>query len=146
SLAVAVPAATALLALVVWWLVGRTLRPGEAIRREGAGIGRRGPGRLGPGGAIRREVAGIGGRALDRRVPVPAGDDEVTRLARTMNGMLDRIEDAARRQQRVVADASHELGRPLARTRAEIEVDLAHPAGADPAATSRSVLAEALGM
>ena len=125
SLAVAVPAATALLALVVWWLVGRTLRPVEAIRRE---------------------VAGIGGRALDRRVPVPAGDDEVTRLARTMNGMLDRIEDAARRQQRFVADASHELRSPLARIRAEIEVDLAHPGGADPAATSRSVLAEALGM
>ncbi len=127
SLAVAVPAATALLAVVVWWLVGRTLRPVEAIRREVAGIG-------------------AGGAGLDRRVPVPAGDDEVARLARTMNGMLDRIEDAARRQQRFVADASHELRSPLARVRAEVEVDLAHPGGADPDATAASVLAEVVAM
>ncbi len=100
SLAVAVPAATALLAVVVWWLVGRTLRPVEAIRREVAGIG-------------------AGGAGLDRRVPVPAGDDEVARLARTMNAMLDRLEDASRRQQRFVADASHELRSPLARVRTE---------------------------
>jgi signal transduction histidine kinase len=127
SLAVAIPLATALLAVVVWWLVGRTLRPVEAIRREVAGIGAVGAG-------------------LDRRVPVPVGGDEVARLARTMNGMLDRLEDAVRRQQRFVADASHELRSPLARVRAEVEVDLAHPAGADPDATAASVLAEVVAM
>ena len=36
---------------------------------------------------------------------------------RTMNAMLDRVEDAARRQQRFVADASHELRSPLTRMR-----------------------------
>ena len=45
-----------------------------------------------------------------------------------------------------MADASHELRSPLARIRSEIEVDLAHPATADPAATNRSVLDEAVGM
>jgi signal transduction histidine kinase len=63
-----------------------------------------------------------------------------------MNAMLDRIEDGTRRQRRFVADASHELRSPLARIRAEIEVDLEHPDGADPAGTSRSVLAETIGM
>jgi signal transduction histidine kinase len=125
SLAVAVPAVTLLLAALVWWLVGRTLRPVEAMRRE---------------------AAGIDGADLERRVPVPAGDDEITRLARTLNAMLGRIEDAARRQQRFVADASHELRSPLARIRTELEVDLAHPAGADPSATGRSVLDETIGM
>ena len=125
SLAVAVPAVTVVLAGLVWWLVGRTLRPVEGMRRE---------------------AAGIGGNDLTRRIPVPGGDDEVARLARTLNAMLDRIEGAARRQQRFVADASHELRSPLARIRTELEVDLAHPAGADPAATSRSVLAETIGM
>jgi signal transduction histidine kinase len=125
SLAVAVPAVTLLLACLVWWLVGRTLRPVEAMRRE---------------------AAAIGGGDLERRVPAPAGDDEVARLARTLNAMLGRIEAAVRRQQRFVADASHELRGPLARVRAELEVDLAHPAGADPAATSRSVLDETIGM
>jgi signal transduction histidine kinase len=125
SLAVAVPAVTLLLAALVWWLVGRTLRPVEAMRRE---------------------AAGIDGADLERRVPVPAGDDEITRLARTLNAMLGRIEDAARGQQRFVADASHELRSPLARIRTELEVDLAHPAGADPSATGRSVLDETIGM
>ncbi len=125
SLAVAVPTVTLVLAALVWWLVGRTLRPVESIRRE---------------------AAAIGGGDLDRRVPVPAGDDEVARLARTLNAMLDRLEAGVRRQQRFVADASHELRSPLARVRAELEVDIAHPAGADPAATHRSVLDETIGM
>jgi signal transduction histidine kinase len=125
SLAVAVPTVTLVLAALVWWLVGRTLRPVDAMRREAAAIGR---------------------DDLGRRVPVPAGDDEVAHLARTLNAMLDRLEAGARRQQRFVADASHELRSPLARVRAELEVDIAHPAGADPGATHRSVLDETIGM
>ena len=125
SLTVAIPAVAALLAFVVWWLVGRTLRPVEAIRAE---------------------VAAIGGRELDRRVPQPGGDDEIARLARTMNAMLDRVEDSLRRQQRFVADASHELRSPLTRIRSELEVDLAHPGTADLAATHHSVLEETAGL
>jgi signal transduction histidine kinase len=125
SLLVAVPVVVAVLAAVVWSLVGRTLRPVETIRRE---------------------VADIGGSDLDRRVPTPPGDDEIARLARTMNGMLDRLEDSARRQQRFVADASHELRSPLTRMRTELEVDVAHPGTADLAATHRSVLEETAGL
>ncbi|MGH9118605.1 MAG: sensor histidine kinase [Acidimicrobiales bacterium] len=125
SLLVAVPSVAALLAVLVWWLVGRTLRPVETIRAQ---------------------VADIGGSDLHRRVPSPQGDDEIARLARTMNGMLDRLEDAARRQQRFVADASHELRSPLTRIRTELEVDLAHPATADADATHRSALAETAGL
>jgi signal transduction histidine kinase len=57
--------------------------------------------------------------------------------------MLSRVESAARRERRFVADASHELRTPLARMRSELEVDLAHPDRADPQATHRSVLEEA---
>ncbi len=121
SLTVVVPSAAAILALLVWWLVGRTLRPVEAIRAE---------------------VDDIGSGDLARRVSEPHGGDEIARLARTMNAMLDRVEAAARRQQGFVADASHELRSPLTRIRSEIEVDLAHPGGADLAATHRSVLEE----
>ena len=122
---VVVPVLTVALAALLWVVVGRSLRPVEAIRAE---------------------VEGIGGEGLDRRVPVPPGDDEVARLARTMNGMLERIEAAADRQRRFVADAAHELRTPLTRMRTELEVDLAHPAGADPAATEASVLAEVEGL
>ena len=72
--------------------------------------------------AIRTEVESITGSTLDRRVPVPASGDEVARLAQTMNAMLDRLEDASARQQRFVADASHELRSPVTAIRTELEV------------------------
>lgn len=121
SLAWIVPLATLALAIVVWVVVGLTLRPVERIRVE---------------------VATIGLADLDRRVPEPSGDDEIVRLAVTMNEMLARLEAAARRQQRFVADASHELRTPLTRMRTELEVDERHPEQADVGATRRSVLEE----
>ena len=123
--AVGVPIVTAALALLIWWLVGRTLRPVESIRAE---------------------VDAISGAELHRRVPQPPGDDEIGRLARTMNSMLDRVETASDRQRRFVADASHELRTPLTRMRAELEVDMAHPSGSDPLSTHRSVLEEVIGL
>jgi signal transduction histidine kinase len=125
GLLIAIPVLAAVLAMIVWWLVGRTLRPVEAIRSQ---------------------VANIGAGNLHERVPEPATGDEVARLAHTMNAMLDRLEDAAERQQQFVADASHELRTPLARMRAELEVDLAHPDAANMATTHRSVLDETIGM
>jgi len=121
SLLVAVPVSTAVLAALVWWLVGRVLRPVEEIRAE---------------------VERISASRLDRRVPEPAAPEEIARLAHTMNAMLDRLAGAAERQRRFVADAAHELRSPLARIRAGLEVDAAHPASADPDATHGSVLGE----
>jgi signal transduction histidine kinase len=125
TLALVVPAAGSALAVALWFVVGRALRPVERIRAE---------------------VAHIGGTDLHRRVPEPAGDDEVALLARTMNQMLGRVEAARDRQLRFVADASHELRSPLTRMRTELEVDRDHPERADVAATSASVLDEVLGM
>jgi signal transduction histidine kinase len=121
ALAVAIPFAVVVLAGLIWWLVGRTLRPVEAIRHQ---------------------VAGITGTSLYTRVPEPDSNDEIQRLAHTMNAMLDRVEQASASQRRFVADASHELRSPLTRIRSELEVDLAHPDSADAAATHRSVLEE----
>ena len=116
-----VPIAAFTLATVVWWLVGRTLRPVEAIRAE---------------------VAAIGGGELHRRAPRPQTGDEIDLLAQTMNQMLDRLEDAVQRQQRLVADASHELRTPLTRIRAEVEVELARGVHPDHVALLESVLDE----
>lgn len=59
---------------------------------------------------------------------------------------LRPVEESARRQQRFVADASHELRAPLTRIRTRLEVDLAHPDAHDLRATASSVLDETTGM
>lgn len=112
TMAISMPLLTLLLGGLIWWLVGRTLLPVEQMRAE---------------------VASIGGTELARRVHQPPGQDEVAKLAETMNAMLGRIEVALERQQSFVADASHELRSPIARMRAEVEVDLATAAGGDEA-------------
>ncbi len=91
------------------WLVGSALRPVEALTRSAAELGT-----TGRAGAL----------------PLPAADDEVRRLAVTLNAMLARLDDAARRQRAFVADAAHELRSPLASIRTAVEVSrLGGPAG-----------------
>lgn len=91
----------------VWVVVGRALRPVERIRQA---------------------VTEITSADLARRVPEPGTPDEIGHLAHTMNDMLRRLDAAATKQRRFVADASHELRSPLAAIRTTLEVGLAHPA------------------
>jgi two-component system, OmpR family, sensor histidine kinase MprB len=60
-------------------------------------------------------------RDLTRRIE-REGDDELTRLARAFNTMLEALEDSRRAQRRLVADASHELRTPLTSLRTNLEV------------------------
>ena len=99
---------------------------------------------LAPVEAIRAEVDAISAAALHRRVPDPPADDEIARLARTMNRMLDRLEQAQARQRRFVSDASHELRSPVASIRQHAEVALAHPDRTTTAELAETVLAEDL--
>jgi signal transduction histidine kinase len=68
---------------------------------------------LAPVEAIRRRVDAIAAQDLTQRVPVTGGDDEIARMARTVNEMLSRLESASRFQQEFVSNASHELRSPL---------------------------------
>jgi two-component system, OmpR family, sensor kinase len=102
-LGVAGPIALVLAGAGGWLLARAALRPVDQMTRQ-AGV--------------------IGAHRLHDRVSVPDAADELTRLARTLNGMLDRIEHGLVEQRRLVADASHELRTPLAVMRAELEVAL----------------------
>ncbi|UQI46174.1 HAMP domain-containing histidine kinase [Streptomyces sp. HU2014] len=106
ALAGAVPLAALIVALSAWVATTRALRPIEAIRARLATVDQPGAG---------------------TRVPVPAAEDEITRLARTTNDTLDILDAHARRQRRFIADAAHELRSPVTGLRATLEVALNHP-------------------
>lgn len=59
---------------------------------------------------------------LDKRIPQIGPSDEVGRLAKTFNLMLDRLEELFRAQQRFIADISHELRTPLTAIRGNVDL------------------------
>ena len=101
-----IPLLLFVLGWLIWHVVGRSLAPVEAIRAE---------------------VETISTNQLHRRVPALRGNDEIARLAGTMNRMLARLEEAQARQRRFVSDASHELRSPIASIRQHVETALSHP-------------------
>jgi signal transduction histidine kinase len=103
------PIAVLLMALASYAVVALTLRPVAALRHGAADI----------------TAAGL----ADQRLPVPGAQDEIHRLAVTLNAMLDRIDAATARQRTFVGDAAHELRSPLASLRVQLEV--AERMGAD---------------
>ncbi len=86
---------------------------------------------LRPVDLLRRQVDAISTIDLAARVSEPRSADEVGRLARTMNRLLDRLQVSHDRQTRFVSDASHELRSPLATVRTRLEVALRAPEKAD---------------
>jgi signal transduction histidine kinase len=106
SLLLGIPLLLLLVGAVTWFAAGRVLAPVESIRAT---------------------VADISASDLSQRVPEPTGRDEISRLARTMNQTLDRLQAANDKQRAFVGDASHELRTPLASLQAQLDVLLANP-------------------
>jgi two-component system OmpR family sensor kinase len=61
---------------------------------------------------------------LDRRFEMGEPHDEVTQLAHTLDGLLDRLAASLRREQRFSAEVSHQLRTPVAKIKAEAELAL----------------------
>jgi two-component system, OmpR family, sensor kinase len=96
------PAALALAALAGYGATAASLAPVERMRRRAAAIGPRD----------------------SERLPVPPSDDEVARLGRTLNQMLERLNRAYEHERAFVDNASHELRTPLAILKGELELAL----------------------
>jgi signal transduction histidine kinase len=121
ALSVAISIALVLIGIVIWVVVRRALAPVERMRKL---------------------VDNIDESGLHRRVPASGVGDELDRLAGTLNGMLDRLEQAQLTQRRFVSDASHELRSPLATLRQHAELARAHPQSTAPGELAELVLAE----
>ena len=92
--------ALAMIGVVAWTTVGRMLRPI---------------------GVLQEKARRISEHDLSERIPV-TGHDDLSRLTRTFNGMLDRLERAFADQRQLLDDASHELRTPLAIMRTNLEL------------------------
>lgn len=101
ALLVGAPFLIALLSGIVWILVGRALRPVEAMRQA---------------------VRGMPGNQPHQRLSESAGPLELARLAGTFDDLLDRIEAGAAQQRRFLADAAHELRNPVASVLTRLEI------------------------
>jgi signal transduction histidine kinase len=120
TLAALIPVALVLAGGSGWLLARRALRPVDRMTQ-----------------AARR----ISAERFAQRLEGAEADDELGRLARTLNEMLGRLEDGFVQVRRFTADASHELRTPLTVMKGEMEVALR---GARDPAEYRRVMASAL--
>ena len=77
---------------------------------------------LAPIDHITRTARRISAEDLSARLRLSQTDDEVGRLAATLDAMLARLEESFQRERRFTADASHELRTPLAAMQAILSV------------------------
>jgi len=86
-----------------WWVSRRMLRPVDRITDR---------------------TTRISASTLHERIGLDGPDDELRRLSRTIDQLLDRLEAAFDSQRRFVAQASHELRTPLAVQRAALQIGM----------------------
>lgn len=105
-----IPAAAAAAAAAGWFLSRRSLRPIDSMIRKA------------------REITGAN---PEGRLPRTGTDDEIDRLAATLNEMIGRIESSTQAVREFSIDVSHELKTPLAIIRGEIDLALRKSRTAD---------------
>ncbi len=101
-----IPLLTAIFGGLVWLVTGRVLRPVDEMTAK---------------------ASAISADTLHERLEAPGTNDEIDRLATTLNHMLSRLDRGAQAQKQFVSDASHELQSPLTVLLGEAELASGHP-------------------
>jgi signal transduction histidine kinase len=70
---------------------------------------------------ITETVARIGTEDLEERLPEPANSDEISRLAKTFNRMLDRLQSSVNQLRTVTGAVAHDLKSPVTLIRGTLE-------------------------
>lgn len=87
-----------------YWIAGRALRPVAQITQAAAQISQ--------------------GQDLEKRIGLGEGADELHRLAKVLDDMIGRLDEAFKAEQRFTSDASHELRTPMSVIMAQCEYTL----------------------
>lgn len=106
----------AVLSLIASWLVGSRLSKRVA--------------------KISKQVEALKPGDLDARIAPDGSDDEIGKLIESINGMLDRLQNATEAERRFVSNASHELRTPIAAVATNLDAPLSQgrfPADVEPA-------------
>jgi signal transduction histidine kinase len=74
-----------------------------------------------------QKTAQIEMKSLKERIEVKESDAELKELGKTLNQLLERVENAFSAQERFIADSSHQLKTPLSIVRGELELLQARP-------------------
>ena len=82
---------------------------------------------------ITEAASGIGHSELNARVPTSERNDEVGQLARTLNRMLDRIENSMHQLHTITDSLAHDLRSPLTAIRGKLEMSLSAATDAEQA-------------
>ena len=105
ALGVGLPLLAALVTVVGWFVAGAALRPVKEMIEDADVISAR------------------SARRFRQRLTVPDGaGEELAELARRLNHLLERIENALEHERAFLDDASHELRTPIAIARGELEL------------------------
>lgn len=86
---------------IVWFITGSALKPITNLSRT---------------------IENIDENNLSENVPIPPADDEVSRLSRSFNSMLNKVGEAYEVQKRFAQNAAHELKTPISSILTNIEV------------------------
>lgn len=77
------------------------------------------------------KIKSISSINLDDKITGISSKDEMGELANSFNGLLDRLNEAFKREQQFIGDVAHELKTPLATQISSFDVTLSKPRGKD---------------